>query len=100
MLWIGIKRKGIDKKGSSSCAKRNFNPCDSIGTLFGAIFDREVTETHDEGMGFFKEFVFNMPGDNMGSTSDVGMQYVNDIYQINGSSKKNFKTQLRVYRMP
>ena len=33
--------------------------------LFGSVRDKEVAETHNERMDWFKECVANIPGDNM-----------------------------------
>ena len=78
MPWIGIKRSGIDKKGSDVHAKRNFNPCDSISMFFGSICDKEVAEKHNESIDYFKEFFINVPGDNMERTLGMAMQHVDD----------------------
>ena len=42
-------------------------------------------------MCYFKDFVVNIPSDNMGNTLGIGKQYINDRCQSNGSSKKNSK---------
>ena len=90
MPWIGIKRSGVDKKGTGISAKRNFNPCDLIGILFGSICDKEAVEGHNKSIDYFKEFVVNMLGDNMEndlgmeSTLGMGIQCVNDRSQSNG----------------
>ena len=48
-------------------------------------------------MDYFEEFVASMSGDNMERTSGMGMQYVNDRSQSNGSSEK---LQDIIARMP
>ena len=59
-------------------AKINFNPFNLIDIFFGTICDKEVAETHDKIMDYFKEFVVNMPSNNMERTLGMGNQCVND----------------------
>ena len=84
MSWIGLKRRVIDKKGAGVHVIF-FNPCDLIGMFFGSICDKEVVETHDKRKDYFKDYVVNVPGDNMERTLGMGTQCVNNRSQSTGS---------------